>query len=107
MTPIVSTYCDQQPATTYDRSLTALAISFSTLLTSDDVVPFFEFFDVRQIWNETILAKSNDTMVAFEDDILNASISETLAFIYTPASDKNKANITMCDIRTIWDVNKM
>ncbi len=74
MTPIISTYCDQQSAKTYDRSLTALAISFSTLLTSDDVVSFFEFFDVRQIWNETILIKSNDTMIAFEDDILNASI---------------------------------
>lgn len=107
MTPIVSTYCDQQPATTYDRSLTALATSFSTLLASDGAVPPSGFFDVRQIWNETILAKSNDTMVAFEDGIPNASISGTLAFIYTPASDRNKANITMCGIRAIWDANKM
>lgn len=107
MMSIVSTYCDQQSATTYDRSLTALAISFSTLLTSDDVVSFFEFFDVRQIWNETILIKFNDTMIAFEDNIFNASISRILAFIYMLASDENKVNITMCDIRAIWNVNKM
>lgn len=47
------------------------------------------------------MIKFNDTMIAFEDGIFNASISRILAFIYTLASDENKVNITMCDIRAI------
>ena len=106
MTPVVQIFCDLESATTYNRSLAAFESVFENNLEADSTASLGSF-DVRRIWNESLLVNANETMVEFEEMFQNTSTSGLVAFIYTPSNPGNDANVTMCTISASWDANKM
>lgn len=107
MAPLVNVYCEKQHATAYNQNVSALTPGFQTLSGSDGVESPFGTFDVRKIWDENTLANSNTIMIAFEEDLPNATCPGLLSFVYSPAKPKEGANITLCGINAAWEPIQM
>lgn len=106
-TPTVGVRCVEQPSTVYNRNLSELA-GFNGLkgTTMDELVPPSGLFDIRTVWNESILTRSNNTLISFEDDLPNGTIPGLLALIYAPGRE-GTANVTMCNIIAAWEPSKL
>ena len=108
MTPVVYTYCDLAPATVTNRSLANLTQYLNQVHGSFDTVDVPPPFELRQIWNESVLARSNTTMVEFAPLFENTGTTGLGAFIYTPADALSKvANVSICTITAHWDPNEV
>ena len=85
MTPVVKTHCDLAPATVTNRNLGNLTQYLNQVQGIYDSVIAPPPFDLHQIWNASILARSSITMVEFAPLFENTSTTGIAAFIYTPA----------------------
>ena len=107
MTPFVDVYCDQRYASVHERNLSGLAAAFGSLLGYQGIPPPAGDINVLQIWDQNTLAKSNDTMIVFKDSLPNATSPGILAFVFTPATTRDEANVTICGINAAWEPSTM
>lgn len=105
MNPVVDVNCETQPATTYHRDLAFLHNPFSD--PSGDDQSYKGTFDLREIWNETVLTNSSNTMLEWREMFQDAEEPVLAAFLLVPLGQNGFANITMCSVRAYWAANEM
>ena len=110
MSPLVNVFCEQQYANVFVRNVSNLDRALLNFAGSiNDSARPSGTIDIRTIWNETVLAHSNTTQVAFVEDSSDViTPSHLLAFAYVPTTEEGEeANVSMCGIAASWEPSKM
>lgn len=109
LNPFVNVTCSMQPATIFSRSLSFFNRPYGDAENYGSFGPDHNGeIDIRSIWNETILAKSNQTLFEWREFFRETSDPVLAAFILAPSFRKGESNnITMCGIKAMYDTNDM
>ena len=109
LNPFVNVTCSMQPSTKFIRSLSFFNRPYGDAEHYGSVGPEHDGeIDIRSIWNETILAYSNQTLFEWREFFRETSDPILAAFILAPYFRKGESNnVTMCGIKAMYDTNDM
>ena len=109
LNPFVNVTCSMQPSTRFNRSLSFFNRPYGDSENYGAFGPDHSGeIDIRSIWNETVLAKSNQTLFEWREFFRETSDPILAAFILAPSFKKGKSNnVTMCGIKAMYDTNNM
>ena len=105
LSPLVNVSCEMESYTKYMRNLSF----FSDPYNFGDGNPLqIGSFDIRTIWNETMLANSSKTQFEWKELFGNTSNPVFAAFILSPSEgNETTNNVTMCGVEARWDTIDM
>lgn len=100
LSPYVNVSCEMAPHTAYNRNMSF----FSNPMGGPEYEHLSRTgtFDIRRIWNETVLTKSSRTMIAWKEFFEQTDNPVLAAFILSPNGSAS-ANVTMCGVEARWE----
>ena len=104
LSPLVNVSCEMEPSANYKRNLSFFSDPYGAYGYENRGPSQRGFFDIRSIWNETILSKPSTTRFEWREFFQDSDDPVLAAFILSPSTERGtSSNVTMCGVEARWD----